>query len=193
MAQKIKECGLTGMVALDHNYQTTREECDIAEKAVGGVRIYRGTEINVYQDDIVIISDKTIDFMPQYKASLTDLDALSKWVEETGSLAILAHPFRWHDISFDLSKFRPHAIEIASRHVNIANRFRIHKVAKEYGMVVVSTSDAHKSRQLGGFCIDLDNFAATETDLIREVKSGNFTLMEKLLSPIIGIERGKIT
>jgi len=192
MAQKIKECGLTGMVALDHNYQTTKEECEAAERSLGGVRIFRGTEVNVFQDDVVIISDKTINFLPPYKSSLTDLDALSKWVEETGSLAILAHPFRWHNISFDLNKFRPHAVEIASRHVNVANRFRIHKFAKEYGMVVVAASDAHKGRQIGGYCIDLDNYVGNEKDLIREVKSGKFTLMERVLSPIIGLERGKI-
>jgi predicted metal-dependent phosphoesterase TrpH len=193
MAQKLKELGITGMVALDHNYQTTKEECSLAEKAVGGMRIFRGTEVNVYDEDVVIISDQTMDFLPPYKSSLTDLDKLQKWVDDTDSLTILAHPFRWHDdISFDLKKFRPHAIEIASRHVNLINRFRILKVAKDNNMLLVSTSDAHKSRQLGGFCVDLDNFASDEKNLIKEIKSGKYTLMEKVLCPIAGIERGNV-
>ena len=190
MAQKMKELGITGMVALDHNYQTTKEECSAVEKAIGGVRIYRGVEVNVCDDDVVIVSDQTMDFLPPYKSSLTDLDKLQKWVTETDSLAILAHPFRWHDISFDLNRFRPHAVEIASRHVPVINRLKILGVARKYGMLLVSTSDAHKSRQLGGFCIDLDNFATDERGLIKEVKSGKYTLMERVLSPISGIERG---
>ena len=109
---------------------------------------------------------------------------LSNWINETNSLAILAHPFRRHDISFDLNVFRPQAIELASRHVVRDNRDKIAIVAKQFNMKAISVSDAHKSSQLGGFCINTDYDVNNEQELIEVVKCGRFTLMENSLVPL---------
>ena len=88
---------------------------------------------------------------------------------------------RNNNISIDLNILTPHAIELASRHIIKENRDNILKVAKQYGMKLVSVSDAHKSRQLGGFCIDTDYDINSEEELIDVIKLGKFTLMEMKL------------
>jgi len=183
MAIAAREKGLDGIVVLDHNYQATFEECKSIK--VEGLSIFSGMEVNVFDEDVVIISSCVMDFLPKYKEKLKDLERLSKWVKDTNSLAILAHPFRRHPhISFDLTKFRPQAIEFSGRHVDKVNRKKIFDLAKSEGMSIVAVSDAHKSSQLGGFCIDLDRRVSDEAQLIREIKCGEYSLMEYKLSYI---------
>jgi UbiD family decarboxylase len=54
MAQKALEIGLHGLVILDHNYHATKEECEATEALVKGIKIFRGAEINVMDEDIDI-------------------------------------------------------------------------------------------------------------------------------------------
>lgn len=176
--------GIQGIVILDHNYQATKEDCLKAEIAAPGIKIFRGIELNVVSDDVVVISTHIIEHPPKYKERINDIKTLAEWVDKTNSLAILAHPFRRHDISIDLNVFRPQAIELASRHVVKENRAKIAEVAKQYGMKCVSVSDAHKGKQLGGFCIDTDKDINNEEELICAVKKGEFTLLESRLTPV---------
>ena len=184
MAKQALSCGINGLVIFDHNYQSTKEECQKTEELVKGVKLFRGIELNVCEDDVVIISSHTIPFAPKYKEKVTDLKMLADWINKTDSLAILAHPFRRHDVSFDFGIFKPHATELASRHVVRENRDKIAEMAKRFDMKVVSVSDAHKASQLGGFCINTDYDVNNEQELIEVVKCGKFTLMEKSLVPL---------
>lgn len=184
MAASAVKVGLNGIVLLDHNYHTTRDECKNVEHIVHGIKIFRGIELNVVDDDVVIITNASMNFIPKYKERITDIKMLSDWVKETNSLAILSHPFRRHDISFDLNVFCPQAIELASRHILRENRTKIAEVAKKYKMKVVAVSDAHKERQLGGFCIETDYNVNTEEELGEAVRKGDFTLMETKLVPV---------
>jgi predicted metal-dependent phosphoesterase TrpH len=187
MAQEAKKRGLDGIVILDHNYLTTKEECQIAERAVPGIRVFQGTEINVVGDDVVLVTTRPIPFMPQYKDRITDLDMLSRYVRESGALAILAHPYRRKDfISFDLHKFTPHAVEIAGRHVRQSDRDKINRdLCYKFDMRGVSVSDAHKPKQIGGFFIDLECNVDSEEQLTEQVKSGKYDVFETAIVPVI--------
>jgi len=185
MAKQALEKGLDGIVILDHNYQVSREECDQIEKAVPGIRVFGGIELGVFDEHVVIIPTETIDFAPEYRRYMDDVKFLKDWVDRTGSLAILAHPYRYHtSITFDMNIFTPHAVEVAGRHVRKSDRMQIRELAKKYDMGMVSVSDAHKTRQLGGYCVntyyDIDN----EKELISCVKRGNYSLMESRLESI---------
>lgn len=182
MAQSALSKGLNGIVVFDHNYQSTAEEC--MKYSTKEIKVFRGIEMNVMDEDVVIISSHNIDFAPKYKEKITDLKMLQDWIEKTESLLILAHPYRRHDITIDFNILKPHAVEIASRHIIRENREKIHVLSKKYRMNCVSVSDAHKSNQLGGFCIDTDYDVNNEEELINCVKNGRFTLMESSLFPI---------
>ena len=188
MGKAAKAKGLDGIVILDHNYFATEE--DRLKARESGIWAFRGMEINVCDDDVVIISPVAPDFTLRYKEKVTgkDLDKVAEWVYRVGALAILAHPFRRKDtISFDLSRFRCHAIEAVGRHVDVKNRAKIVELAKSFDMQLVSVSDAHKTRQLGGFCIDTALSVADERDLIKTIKAGNFTAMERRMVPAEGL------
>ena len=186
MAQAALERGIKGIVLLDHNYQTTKEECVQIEASVPGIKVFRGLELNVAAEHVVIVSSHVVDFpLPEYTKRMLDFKTLSEWINKTNSLAILAHPFRYHDdITIDFEQFRPQAIELVGRHVKREHRERIAGVAKQYGMAVVSVSDSHKGKQLGGYCIETDNDVASEEDLIDSVCYGKYTLMENQLVPV---------
>jgi predicted metal-dependent phosphoesterase TrpH len=183
MAATAVKVGLKGIVLLDHNYHTSRVERESVERLIPGIKVFRGVELNVLDDDVVIVTNAPMN-LPKYKEKVTDIKMLADWVKETNSLAILSHPFRRHDISFDLNVFCPQAVELASRHIVRENRAKIAEVAKQYKMKVVSVSDAHKERQLGGFCIETDYDVNTEEELGEVVKKGDFTLMETKLVPV---------
>lgn len=185
MAKAALSLGIDGIVVLDHNYQSTEDECKKAEILFPEIKIFRGIEMNVWDEDVVIISSKTITFAPQYKQKFKDISYLSKWIKDTNSLLILAHPYRRHEhISFDMDILRPHAVEIAGRHVNIKNRGKIAILSERYGMNHVSVSDAHKPKQLGGFCIKTDYSPSNEQELIDIIKSGSYTPLESKLVPV---------
>lgn len=186
MGKAALERGIDAIVILDHNYQATKEECARTEALVPGIRVFRGIEVNVMNEDVVIISNEdTHNFGLQYKEKITDIKKLNGWVKSTNSLAILAHPYRRSDvISFDLNVFRPHAVEFTGRHVAVQNRPKIIQLAKQYGMNLISISDAHKGKQLGGFCIETRFDITEEQGLINMVKGGEFNLLEMKLVPV---------
>ena len=186
MAKAAVERGIQGIVILDHNYQATKEECKRTESLVHGIRVFRGIEVNVADEDVVIISNEdTHNFGLKYKEKIADIKKLADWVEATNSLAILAHPYRRSDIiSFDLNVFKPHAVEFAGRHVAVQNRPKIIQLAKQYRMNLISVSDAHKGGQLGGFCIETMYAVNNEEDLIRDICGGMYQLLEMKLVPV---------
>ena len=184
MAKEAMARGIRGIVLLDHNYQSTKEECLKAEALVPGLKVFRGIELNVANDHVVIVSSHDIDFSPKYKEKIMDVKMVADWVSKTNSMAILAHPFRYNDISFDFSVFKPLAIELASKNIPRANRERISEVARKNSIKLVASSDAHKAKQLGCFCIDTDYDINTEEELVEVVKQGKFTLMEQKLAPV---------
>lgn len=185
MAKAALNVGLDAIVVLDHNYQATLEECNRVMSVIPKIKIFRGAELNLNNDDLVLISTEPMNFMPAYKQRFHDIEFMNEWAKMAGNLAILAHPYRRRDsISWDLNKFCPHAIEIGSNHIVKENRLKINKLATEFKMNTVAVSDAHKTRHLGGYCIETERVVNNEMDLCHVIKNGFYTPMERQFSPI---------
>ena len=118
---------------------------------------------------------------------------LVDFAKANGALTILAHPYRRDKpLAIDIAKNHIDCIEIASRNTPVHQRQHIIQTAEHYDMVCVSTSDAHKTKHIGNYCIDLDcepDLTMTEDELAQLVKQGRFTLMEKRLAPVIELRR----
>ena len=186
MAQAALNVGLDGIVVLDHNYHATREECDKCMAKFPKLKVFRGAELCFNNDDLVLISENTIHFLPPYQQKMHDTDQMSEWSHSPSNLVILAHPYRRRDqISWNLNKFCPHAIEIGSNHIRKENRPKINQLAMEFEMNTVAVSDAHKTRHLGGYCVDVNVAVDNEMELCRAIKNGWYTPMEKQFAPII--------
>ena len=183
MVRAARDRGMGGLVISDHRYHLTPEECRTLEEAVPGIRVFRGAEIGVRGagkdaaawEDVVIVSDSPGAHLDGVSAD--EVDRLAEFRRETGALVILAHPFRYHPtIVFDLGRFAPDAIEIASVQVDPKDHDRIVGLARQHGMNVVSNSDAHQTNDVGLFHLDLDAGVRTERELAEAVRGGAFTL-----------------
>ena len=190
MAQKAKSRGIDGIVILDHQYHATEQDVE-ACREVSGVTVFRGMELSIKNDqrekeDIIIVSSHTPAFDYSKGLHVSKLDKLKEYVDRTMALTILAHPYRRRDhLVFDPGKeFRPDCVEIASTHIKKQNRPKIYQLAKQHGMHMVSVSDAHKTKHIGEYCIDLMNDVKTEDELIGAVRSYEYILLEKRLAPV---------
>lgn len=185
MAKAAIGVGLDGLVVLDHSYQSTKEECDRCMQKFPKIKLFRGAELCVFKDDLVLISANTMNFLPPYRQKFYDIDYLHEFSQSPHNLTILAHPYRRSDqISWDLNKFHPNAVEIASTHIVKENRLKINLLAEAYGMNTVAVSDAHKTKYLGGYCIETDCEVNNEVDLIKVIKNGLYTPMERRFRPV---------
>ena len=198
MAEKAKEKGLDGIVILDHHYFPTVEECKRTERLTG-IKIFQGIEISVKSDsnaisgvssggnDIVVISPvpPTFNFGQYHKPIWEDdLPKLLEYVKNTQGLSILAHPFR-KDKPLSINPSGIDCIEIASKNTSWSNRKKILETAEHYGMICVSTSDAHKTRSIGHYYIDTDREVNNEVELATEIKAKRFTLFETRVAPVL--------
>lgn len=202
MAVKARDLGLDGIVLLDHHYYL--EEKDLQEaQEVSGIKIFRGIELSVKvkenaisgtakgANDVVLISPVTPSFdTGDYHKPIqhTVLPEVIKFAKDNGGLTVLAHPFR-RDMPVAIDPTGLDCVEIASKSTNPNNRGRILSLAEKYDLKCVSTSDAHRTRHLGNYCIDLNYDVDNEVDLARAVKNGRFTLLERRLAPVLCCKR----
>ena len=184
--------GIEGIVILDHHYYPTLEECLLTEVNTG-IKIFKGNEINIKMNgglqDIILVSPMKppFDTGEYHKRSLGEdgLCQIINFCKQSNSFWFIAHPFRkGHPLFIDVEKYRPDGIEIASRNTRIENREKIKTIATKYDIPCLSTSDAHKTRQLGGWCIDTDDSIQDEIELGRAIKSKRFNLLVNRLAPL---------
>jgi len=191
MADKAGRRGIQGIVLLDHHYYPTKEEIEQTQAKFPKVRLFRGIEITFVgedkkNDDIVVIGDDLSDLNIDRRLPVNPgLSQLANYLKNKKALTILCHPFRRHDdVVIDFDILTPDCVEIASRNTPKKKRKEIYKLAKKYGMRMVSTSDAHKDGHLGNQCIDLLSNVSNEVELINAVKSYEYVLLEKKLAPV---------
>ena len=183
MVRTARERGLDGVVISDHRVHLAPEECRDLEAAVPGMRVFRGVEIGIggtgkdsaAWEDLVIVSDAPCAHLDGVGAD--EIERLGEFRDRTGALMILAHPFRYHrEVVFDLDRFAPDAIEIASLQVDPNDHDRIAALARQHGMQVVSNSDAHHVDDAALFYVDLDDDVTTERELADAIRRGAFVL-----------------
>jgi histidinol phosphatase-like PHP family hydrolase len=202
MAVKARDVGLDGVVLLDHHYYLEDKELQEAQEA-SGIKIFRGIELTVKvredatcgifggANDVVLISpvNPTFDCGDYHKPiSNSKMPDLIRFAQDNDALTILAHPFR-KDHPVVIDPFGLDCVEIASKNTSPENRSDIVDLAEHYGLKCVATSDAHRTRQLGNYCIDLDYDVENEVELSRAVKNGRFTLLERRLAPVLNCSR----
>ena len=114
--------------------------------------------LNGGANDVVLISpvNPTFDCGDYHKPiSGKKMPDLIQFSKDNGGLTVLAHPFR-RDKPVAIDPSGIDCIEIASKSTSPKNRDKILQFAEHYGMKCVATSDAHRTRHLGNYCINLD-------------------------------------
>ena len=173
--------GLDGVAVTDHWHHLSAADRDRLQRGGGPIRVFRGAEIAVREqpgaefEDVLVITDVPC---PELYAPGPDHPGrVAEFAMQTGALTILAHPFRYQDgIAFDLGRFCPDAVEIASQNVDPRGHDRIVALAERWGMRLVAASDAHHTREVGLFYVELDEAAGSEIELAQAIRSGAFAL-----------------
>lgn len=182
-------CGLDGIVILNHHYHANEKDVNEVRRATDGrVTAFRGTEITVripgdFCDDLLFISPSPcpiagpIKAMPQW---LQFIDYVQSRREHV--LVVVAHPYRRRSKVIDAKIID--AIEIASRNTPKDARADILRFATQKGIAPVAASDAHRTRHLGGYCIECHSDAHNESELAELVRNRQFDCLERQLVPM---------
>lgn len=168
------ERGLDGLVITDHHYMLTRAERNALQQQFPDCRIFRGAEVSVGVDDVLVIggsAEQVPDVTPE---TVSDLGAYAR---DTEAFTALAHPFwRGPELHFDLDDFCPEGIEVASMNVDSGRFERILDIARERGMVPTAGTDAHNPREVAMFHVVLDERAETDEELVLALRSGSYCI-----------------
>lgn len=168
--------GLGGVVITDHDRMLLPEEQEALQRRYPQCRVFRGCEMSVARDHVLVVGG-TGRHVPI--TTPETVGELGRFARETGALTVFCHPF-WIDPTFKFSfdDFCPDAMDLLSMNVDTAPaRFEIYKkIAQERGMQVVAFSDAHETKQVGLFHVDLDRDVRTDEELVREIRAGRFCI-----------------
>lgn len=193
MAKRAKEVGLDGIVVFDHHYYSKDDDFDGVFQETG-VRLFHGIELTYKtpngNNDVVLISKRCPTFdIGAYRKPIPakEVSDLREFALRGDCLIVLAHPFgHWKDqpVYIDVKEAGVDAIEIASKNISSDTRGRIRDFAVKNNLRCVAVSDAHRTRHLGQWCIELDRDVMYEPELAAEVKSGRYKILEKQFAPM---------
>lgn len=168
IVEQAKKLGLDGICITDHESNSLKETASQTAKDKNFL-IFVGAEILTYEGDVIIFG---LDNIPQEKMHAKDLVAL---VNNQGGVAISAHPYRQNGRGMgDEIKKTPglSAVEGLNGSTPPELNMKAYDSAREVGLPLVGSSDAHWISQLGKYATYFEDDIATEYDLIQAIKSG---------------------
>ena len=166
--------GLNGLVITEHDYLWGEAELAELQSCYPGIKLFRGMEVSITLDEhmlVIGVSDPT-----PFKLCMS-AHRLREAVREQGGVCILAHPCRWAEtVHPDILAAGFDAVEGYS--INVSNYMRgaVDQLARMKKVPIVANTDSHVPDTLGLYGIRLDNFAATEQELARAIRLGQFRI-----------------
>lgn len=177
-----KKAGLDGLCLTEHGSQKTgmaeklRREYDFL--------ILEGFETSTELGDILVFGLESVP-RTHYRAA-----ELSQWVWEHGGLMFAAHPFRSEisrpimlrstpRLTMEQALLRPlfqlvHGVEAANGWSAAEDVGFCTELCARLGLKSIGSSDAHMPRQIGCCVTVFPNTIRSETDLVEELRQGNF-------------------
>ena len=161
MVRAAKARGLDGLVISDHHHHLTDAERRALQRAVPGIRVFRGTEIGVGRihgrdaewEDLVVVSGVPCPHVASVPAD--QVDRLGDFVRRTGALTILAHPFRWEGGAMMLGRgLRPNALEYRTCNQDPARTTGAVATSRNLRLPLVNAGDVHSLEMINRFWIE---------------------------------------
>jgi hypothetical protein len=182
LIQEAKRIGLDGFCLTEH--QVLWNWDDIVQLAGDhGIRIFRGNEITTAQGDVLVFG------LDQDIQGILTIQELHQIVKSDGGFSIAAHPFRGFKVfgvgqlgmTLDQAGKKKilqfvDAVEIRNGRVTESENEVAGQVAEKLGLLKTAGSDAHEIGALGTWVTVFEKDLNTEADLLRELKSGCFSI-----------------
>ncbi len=161
--------GIDGLFFTDHFRLVPAGQLAELARRYAPFQIFSGIEITVDQEDILVlgVQDERLE-RPDWS-----YPALHAFVRSQGGYLILAHPFRFrHAINPQLTALPPDAVELYSNNTPAAAQAEIRIFAERLNLRLLSNSDAHTAKRLGGFYNILPRPAVSDGEVIAQLQGG---------------------
>ncbi len=165
--------GLDAIAFSNHDRLVPRDRLDRLNRQYAPFKIFSGIEVTVQGGEHILVIGL---YDPSLEGGEWHYSALHRYVRGRTGFLVLNHPFRFNSaIEIDYRRFPPDAIEAYSTNILNSLNPKIMQVAEEVSVPVVSNSDAHVAKDVGRHYNMLEETPTTNEELVRALKSGNFT------------------
>ena len=176
LVEKAADRGLHGVVITEHHHAWSRDELDelLAAADVPGFVLLAGFEYTSSHGDVLIYGlnqEQCEAFVPRKMAPDEAIALAHKW----DAVCVAAHPTRdglgYDDRIIDLPLA---AMEVQSCNLNINEQRLGIKLASQFGLPRVASSDAHLMEDVGKYWTEFSVPVQTMDDFKNALKSGSF-------------------
>jgi predicted metal-dependent phosphoesterase TrpH len=158
--------GLDALAFTDHHRLAPASRLKALNERYAPFRVFSGIEISTDGEDVLVLGLHDIALEDEDWA-YPDLHA---FVRERGGFLVLAHPYRYHpDLSLDVERCPPDAVEGRSSNILPVNEARIRSLAARLGVPMLCNSDAHSTKWIGSHYNVLDAAPTDKPESERDV------------------------
>ena len=174
--------GLSAIVITDHHRYVPDDRLAELRRAYPELQIYSGIEMTIpyrgaYEgEDLLLLGvhNPVLEERPDWS-----YEELYDMTRACDGYIQLCHPMRYHDdITIDISRRKPDAVEVASTNIGRDDHEAIREYARRNGVPVIHASDAHYPNHVGMFHVIIEEDFHSEAELILRLKSQRYQLSE---------------
>jgi predicted metal-dependent phosphoesterase TrpH len=162
--------GLNAIAITDHHRLVPREHLAELNQRLKSLIILTGIEITADGEDWLVYGLHD----PNLESESWSYPDLHRYVRSKCGTLVMAHPYRYHaDISMDLRRYTPDALEGQSNNIRSENVGRIQNLANQLHIPTLCNSDAHSTGWLGRYYNVLQPAVTSEQDILAAIKNGD--------------------
>ncbi len=181
--EAVERRGLDGICITDHE----RYEGYRATKRMGdelGIPVFLGIEIRTIEGDILVYSEKEIDFSSLQHGSSTRIvyrphaQDLVDFVNERGGLCVAAHPYRSTALGLGdhLALVEGlFGVEVKNGNCTEEMNEEAALAAEKLGLRSIAGSDAHWAGAVGAYYTEFEEPVTNQEEFVRALKEGTLT------------------
>ena len=160
--------GLDGLVFSDHDRLVDRQHLAELNRSYAPLCIFTGIEVSLAKEHVLVIGihDSALESLGW------EYEDLYRYVRRRNGFMTLAHPFRYQEISVDVTQFPPDAIEVFSPNTPLWAETRIRQIASGIGCELMSNSDSHNSQMIGKYYNEVDGNPGNDAELLQSLRKG---------------------
>jgi predicted metal-dependent phosphoesterase TrpH len=167
--KKAISAGLDTIAITDHHRLVPMKHLVELNQRYHPLKILMGIEITADGEDWLVFGLHD----PNLESDRWSYPDLHTYVRSKGGTLVMAHPYRYHaDISLDLRRYPPDALEGRSNNIRTENIERIQTLAERLHVPTLCNSDAHSTGALGRYYNILQPAVESEQEILAALKSG---------------------
>jgi len=162
--------GLDGIVFSDHDRLVDRQHLADLNRKHAPFRIFTGIEVSLASEHVLVIGI----YDPELESCGWEYKDLHRLVRRQNGFMALAHPFRYREISVDVKRFPPDAIEVFSPNTPLWAEKKIRQIAASIGCELLSNSDSHSGQRIGKYYNVVEGEPVNDADLLQSLRKRTY-------------------